>query len=203
MLRIISQIAELVFPKRDDFKLIETLATTDFEKFYRPHSQDEFISLSSFQEPVVRAAVHEAKFHHNEHACNLLAHILSTYLGTYQGTFLIIPIPLSKQRQKERGYNQVTEVAKLVARSLGEFELREDILLRTKNTPPQTSLSREKRLTNVADAFGVRDHTRDLIKNRHIIILDDVATTGATMKAAKATLLPLHPASIKCVALAH
>lgn len=219
MLRIIGWLAEFIFPKRDDFKLIENLATTDFEKFYRPHAQDKFIALSSFQERIIRATIHEAKFHHNEHAWSLLAHSLSRYLSTvppatqtitntihsngHQREILVIPIPLSKQRQKERGYNQVTEVAKLAVKNLERFELRQDVLLRTKHTPPQTGLSREERLTNVADAFGVRDHTRKLIRNRHIIVLDDVATTGTTMKAAKAALLPLHPASIKCVAFAH
>ena len=79
------------------------------------------------------------------------------------------------------------------------------MLVRTRHTKPQTTLARKERLTNVVNAFDIRDieAARTLLAGKHVLIIDDVTTTGATLKAAKATLLPLQPASITLLSLAH
>lgn len=150
---------------------------------------------------MVRATIHEAKFHHNEKAWRMLGEVLAAYLKHYQAGTVILPIPLSSQRQRERGYNQVTEVAKRAEKTLPYLALRTDILFRRQNTAPQTSLAKAERLSNVAGAFGARH--QDHLSGRHFIILDDVATTGATLKAARASLAPHRPASITLLSLAH
>jgi ComF family protein len=111
-------------------------------------------------------------------------------------------VPLSHKRKKERGYNQVELVAQRACTKTSA-RLEKHILLKVRHTPPQTTLSKSERLKNVVGAFGIHDHTAEKISGKHIILLDDVTTTGATLHAAKAALLPHSPASVTCLALAH
>ena len=104
-----------------------------------------------------------------------------------RGKIIVIPIPLSKKRLRERGFNQ----AEAIARNLTEmdpklFRLETNNLIRIKNTPTQVSVkNRTDRLNNLTGAFNVIN--RKALRGRTIILLDDVATTGATLEeAAKA-----------------
>lgn len=91
---------------------------------------------------------------------------------------LIIPVPLHRSRERERGFNQ----AELIAARLGRPVARR-ILRRRKNTPSQTGLSRNERKRNLAGAFEVRGEVRG-----SVIVVDDVYTTGATMNEIARTL---------------
>ncbi len=89
---------------------------------------------------------------------------------------IIIPVPLHKIRQQERGYNQSLELAKNLAKQL-DLIVDGSLCKRTKNTGPQSALSAEMRKNNVKGAFK-------LLKNyplNHIAIVDDVVTTGSTV----------------------
>ena len=91
----------------------------------------------------------------------------------------LIPVPLHPSRQRERGYNQ----SKILARGISEITalpLLDRVLLRKKNTRDQTDLSPEEREENVKDAFAVRDNS--LLKGKGVLLVDDVMTTGATLK---------------------
>ncbi len=122
--------------------------------------------------------------------------------GATQKT-LLIPIPLSKKRRKERGYNQsellIDEIKKLDTEN--RFEKRFDILVRTKHTSEQKLKSREDRLHNMESIFKVEDTEMD--KNIPIIIIDDVTTTGSTVNAARETLLRAGYLDVKALTLAH
>jgi ComF family protein len=97
---------------------------------------------------------------------------------------VILPIPLSPQRQAERGYNQATEIARVVAKALNR-PLAAD-LMRTRDTQKQADLSLKARLTNVRGAFSAASLERPLA-GKHVLLIDDVMTTGATLnEAAKA-----------------
>jgi ComF family protein len=145
--------------------------------------------------------VHEAKFHHNLHAITLLGVLFKVYLDGLpkREASIIVPIPLAPARLRMRGYNQVHEIVKSV--ELRSVAIDTTSLVRTRNTKPQSELPKEARERNIAGAFTVKYPER--ITKCHVILVDDVATTGATMRAAKAALLLHHPASIKCIALAH
>lgn len=165
-----------------------------------PTTRDDIVSLLPFSEPMVRAVVHEAKFQHNEKAWQLLGEVLKQYLKHCGKDILLIPIPLSERRRRERKYNQVEEITKCANKLLPHLKISTDTLFRKRDTVPQTTLKRKERLTNVTDAFGVRDSSS--ITNYHIIILDDVSTTGATLSAARQTLEKHHPANIILLSLA-
>lgn len=199
----INSILELIFPERADHKIVRQTSVTDFIKLYQPNQTDKLTFLTSFQEPCVRATIHETKFHHNEKAILLLAELLKIYLSKQNQEAILIPIPLSPIRERERGYNQVTEVAKLAIKNNSSISLLDNILQKTIHTVPQTSLNKTERMKNNQDAYSLNESAYNKIVGQHIILIDDVLTTGSTLKAAKSALLQAKPASVVCVALAH
>lgn len=97
---------------------------------------------------------------------------------------LLIPMPLSDARLKERGYNQ----ALLLARQLDGGKTRADLLLRIQNTPAQHTLKRAQRLTALDHAFAVEPLQADVLRGQHVVLVDDVMTTGASLFTAARVL---------------
>ncbi len=98
---------------------------------------------------------------------------------------LVVPVPLGRQRRRERGYNQAEEVARHLARLRGR-ECVPDGLRRRKETRSQAGLDIDQRESNVRDAFvGLR---APRLRGRSILLVDDVLTTGATARAAAQAL---------------
>lgn len=102
---------------------------------------------------------------------------------------VLVPVPLHPSRQRERGFNQVALVLKTLPKEFHDGTLSvvaSNMLIRVRATRPQTKLPRHARMKNMAGAFGVPNPST--IANVHIFLIDDVATTGATLKAAGAPL---------------
>lgn len=97
----------------------------------------------------------------------------------------ILPIPLTKKRLKERGFNQSEEIAKELSKFFG-IPLVNNVLLKIKETLPQVELSGRERESNVRNAFSVIN--KDLIRDKKIFLVDDVYTTGSTMAEAARVL---------------
>lgn len=197
-------ILEFIFPKTEDEKNIALCTRESFIKKLQPICVHSIFSLTPFADKEVRSAIHLNKFHENIYAQKLLRYILEQWLVQLPKTeYILIPIPLSQKRMTERGYNQVTNIARGTLKQLPNIKLRTDILKRSTHTVPQTSLSKKERMRNLKGAFSIKSANCTAIRGKDIILLDDVTTTGTTLAEAKATLLPLKPASIICVALAH
>jgi ComF family protein len=96
----------------------------------------------------------------------------------------LLPMPLSPQRLQERGFNQ----ALLLARALEPTKLRFDVLLRIKETAPQSSLPRKERLLGVRGAYALEPRCAAEVQGKHIVLVDDVMTTGASLHAAATVL---------------
>lgn len=112
---------------------------------------------------------------------------------------VVIPVPLHPLRLAERGYNQASLLARAIARETGaRFQPR--ALVRIADTPRQAELAREARFQNVANAFAVRKE--QAIAGRHILLVDDVSTTGATLDACRKALEPSRPRSVRSIVLA-
>lgn len=120
-------------------------------------------------------------------------------------TFLLIPIPLHKNRLRDRGYNQSELLAREVmslSKGADLFEFAPNLLVRTHATAPQArSQKRAARLTNLRGAFVCTDPSR--IRGRIVILIDDVTTTGATLLEAKRALAVAKPRKIFAFAVAH
>jgi ComF family protein len=198
MMDIFQQLLDLLFPYPRDIKYLKDLKDFDFESLFAPRYFLGNFVLSEYQHPVIKAAITANKFHNYEPASSILAVLVNHWSKTIPETNTIfVPIPLSKEREKDRGYNQVTRV-------LNESKTNHlPLLTRTKHTKPQTSLNRTERFNNMHDVFSA-NIPKDFNYSQ-VVIIDDVVTTGATLRAAKSTLekeLP-HHCKIICVAIAH
>ena len=113
----------------------------------------------------------------------------------------VIPIPLHWTRKWSRGYNQAEIIAREVAIALGA-DLRVDILERCRRTRTQTKLSIEGKATNVKGAFRVKPHIAqslcsDAAELKHLLIIDDVFTTGSTLMACYVALRQVFPSKVR------
>ncbi len=101
---------------------------------------------------------------------------------------LLLPVPLSAERLRERGYNQAWELVRRLARAVG---CRADaaLLLRVKDTPHQLALAPEQRAGNMRGAFAVEPRRRAELAGASVTLVDDVMTTGATVAEAARVLL--------------
>lgn len=114
---------------------------------------------------------------------------------------LLVPIPISAKRFRERGYNQTELMARELAR-LGNLELGIGILLKSRHTESQVKTrNKADRLKNLRGSFVVKNP--EAIRGRSIILLDDVITTGATLSEARNTLKKAGAKHILSVAVAH
>lgn len=111
-------------------------------------------------------------------------HLLTRYASTVpMADALLIATPLAFERHRERGFNQATEIARSFANRQG-LQLSLDVLVRTRHAPPQHSLDLEARRRNLRGAFSVRTPVTD----HHVVVIDDVMTTGSTLEEVAKTL---------------
>ena len=100
----------------------------------------------------------------------------------------LVPIPLSKARARERGFNQ----SELIARALSSrwrIPVWSDVVARARNTETQTKLGADDRLRNVAGAFDVSSSVSNRLRGAHLVLVDDVVTTAATLNACSESLM--------------
>ena len=93
---------------------------------------------------------------------------------------IIIPVPISKKRKQQRGYNQSELIAKKLANSLENVKCITNVLYKKINTKPQSILNKEERKSNIKGAYEVRN--KQIIVNKNILLLDDIFTTGNTVQ---------------------
>lgn len=192
---------EIIFPPTDDERTLRLVTKDDFASLYSPREENGIISLAPFANTAVRAAIHLNKFHGSKHAKLLLSVLLEKWLATLPlQDYALVPIPLSRDREKERGYNQVTVVAEAALRAFPHISLETKLLQKVRATRAQTSLSREQRLLNLHGAF---ESSREPSSALRILLIDDVTTTGTTLLEAKKALAMKYSIPIICVALAH
>jgi len=129
----------------------------------------------------VRQAVYQLKYRNLRALAAPLATLLNDYIITNPiPTEVLIPVPLHQKRLRQRGYNQ----SRLLAKELGKLinlPVMDNRLIRQHNTPPQarTATVNERR-KNVADAFTC---VGENIRNKQVLVIDDVSTSGATLDA--------------------
>ena len=127
------------------------------------------------------------KFNEQPALAKFFAHLLKAtpwVEPTLESTDFLLPMPLSRQRLQQRGYNQ----ALLLARQLSAVKTRSDLLLRMVDTPAQHTLKREQRLTGLAHSFAVDPLKVSLLQGARLVLVDDVMTTGASLYAAARVL---------------
>ncbi len=134
----------------------------------------------------MRQAVYQLKYKNLRSLAPGMALLLKDYLVSNPiPAEILVPVPLHRQRLRERGYNQSGLLAKGLGRLTG-MPVVEDCLIRKRYTPPQARTQGvSSRQSNVVGAFTCRDNR---LKDKQVLLIDDVATSGATLNACAAAL---------------
>ncbi|MBR3977699.1 MAG: ComF family protein [Bacteroidaceae bacterium] len=132
--------------------------------------------------------IHNLKYKNHPEVGERLAYTAATELagkGFFNSIDLIVPLPLSKAKRRKRGYNQCDYIAAGISRATG-IAIARDIVSRIKSNETQTHKNREERWKNVEGIFEVRKPSK--AEGRHILLVDDILTTGATLQCCAAAL---------------
>ena len=199
-------LSDILVPPRKTERIVRTLIFETLLSTRKTHMVGETEALLSYEDPKVQALIWELKYYGSAKSAHLLGRLLAEELPALVSESLskkplLIPIPLHPNRIKVRGYNQMTRVTEVAAKIVeGIIEHAPDSLVRIKDTPRQTALSRTKRLENVVGAFKTKNPAQ--IKGRVCIVVDDVATTGSTLLSAGSALKKSGASSVILLALA-
>lgn len=181
----------------------------------RAKAHEEFFiyALFDYRFPALRNAIWRFKYKHARNVAEFFARPLhEEIIGTLadrldvstQEQYLLVPIPLHHTRLRERGYNQSELLAQAVATYANDkmFQFAPETLVRVRKTKPQARTeSRKTRFKNLQGAFKVSGNANVL--GRTIMLIDDVATTGATLSEARKVLLASGARQVVAFTLAH
>ncbi len=130
----------------------------------------------------IRKTILDYKFHDRAYLYKTFSKIIiknKKICGFFKKYDIIIPVPIHKKRLNIRGYNQSELIAKEISKNNSNLALENKILIKTKNTNPQSTLTKEERIKNAQDVYILRNFER--IRNKSIILFDDIYTTGSTV----------------------
>jgi len=141
---------------------------------------DEAFS-SCMYEGVIRELIHQFKYNGKDYLGKFLAGLLIEFINTYKLPVkdfdFVIPVPLYSSKLRQREYNQALILAGYIAEEF-KIKLLKDALYKIRNTASQTELDSQKRWENVSECF--RTNPKISFKDKNILIIDDILTTGAT-----------------------
>lgn len=151
----------------------------------------------------VQNLMHNLKYRNRQeigtHLGNLYANELID-LDVFKTVDFIIPVPLHQKRFYERGYNQVTTFCEALENKL-KIPMLDDILVKTKNLKSQTNKTKEARLENNKNVFLIQNEHK--IEGKHLLIVDDIFTTGATIEACAREILKIENTKISILTMAY
>lgn len=165
-----------------------------------------------YRDPIIKKMIWDLKYYNKRSAGAVLGRHLYEYIQEeiselrtlHNGEpFIVIPVPLSRERRRERGYNQAEHIARgFVNANPNIFILNTDIVVKQINTGPQARINNKKRrLKNIKGAFKLKDGAN--VKNKIIFVIDDVTTTGGTLSEMMKVLKKAGAREIRGLAVAH
>jgi competence protein ComFC len=174
-------------------KCLESLPSAESEIWTSKPVFGPVFAATSYRNETVKKAIRLLKYHGIKVMAEPLASLIFERtkneilkIATEPAEITIIPIPLSKSRLRKRGYNQTELIANFLSDKLS-VRMGTNVLYKAKETISQVEIKdREKRLKNIQGTFKVRNP--ESIKNKIVILIDDIVTTGATLKEASIML---------------
>lgn len=167
----------------------------DHEKPY------EFARASFTYEKPIKTLIYELKYSRGKFLAQYLSlFLVDEFIKQNWQVDAVIPVPLYVSREKKRGFNQATLLSSQF-QNLLNLQIDTTSLIRTKNTPTQTKLTKEQRKSNLEKAFKVTN--KQNIKNKNILLVDDVFTTGATIEECATALKKAGAKNVYAITLAH
>ena len=152
--------------------------------FYGRAKIETGTALLHFEKKVItQQLMHQLKYREHQQIGTFLGVWLGKELKqceAYSNVDLVIPVPLHKKKLRSRGYNQVSKFALEIANALGA-DYEEDVLIKVTNTASQVTKNRFARWTGKDDLFAL--NMAEKISGKHILLVDDIITTGATLEA--------------------
>jgi len=151
---------------------------------------EELISVALYRDPLWQKVLQSLKYDYNIEISSALDDVFIKLIRDNPDIKnldfdAVVPVPLHQRRYLERGFNQAEIIAEKICQFTG-WPLEIEGLIRTRNTPPQARLEDDARRKNVEKAFSVA--TDDFFKNKKVILVDDVFTTGSTLYEAAAAV---------------
>lgn len=196
-INIINRIFQFLFPR--PFSLLELRQLSHHTHRYH----QEFFSLWSYRNPTVRALIRYIKNNNDREVMSYIATIMAQHLRQHslEQPIVIIAVPVSPATYKQRGFNQVSHLARCIAKELAGEYLPERYL-RKRTTRKQSLLPREQRFENIRNAFFC-PQTLSFNKYRTVILIDDLITTGATLEELERFVTKHGARNVLKVSIAH
>lgn len=150
---------------------------------YEKDTSKNFVEHNYFfkYENLIRSQILELKFREKPYIYRTIAYFLKKMQKSFENLKkydIILVIPISKQRKRDRGYNQSELVAKEISKII-KVPTQSKILYKVKNTVPQSSLNKKQREENAKGAYEVKNASK--LNDKNILIIDDIYTTGNTV----------------------
>lgn len=217
-MKLLNTILNIIFPvncifcKKDGIEICENCLSSCDEA--EMQDADWIFPLYDYRNPIIKKAVWFLKYNGKKRIAHFFANIMYgkimeelSELSTLENFTdpILIPIPLSKKRQKSRGFNQsllICESIIEIHKDENNFLIEKNVLIKPKDGEHQANIKeRSKRLENIVGSFSVINPYK--IKNRNIILIDDVLTTGATLGEAKKMLKNAGARKVIAFTIAH
>ena len=151
---------------------------------------------------IVQQLLHNLKYRGHEHISSFLGKWLAAELGSihsYKDIDVVIPVPLYKTKLRKRGYNQVAKFGKEIAKAINA-EYNDNVLVKTKPTKTKVFKGRLSRWNDEGTVFAITENTS--LKGKHILLVDDIITTGATVESCATELLKINNIKLSLVTMA-
>lgn len=175
---------------------LETLA----KLFWGRVDVENVIALLNYQKGnQTQKILHELKYHSKTKLASHFGEMIGELILNPKAIDFLIPVPLHPKKQRIRGFNQATVIAKGILNTTN-ISLHEDVIIRNSFNKSQTNFSKFDRWDNVKSIFTVTKP--ELIENKHILLIDDVLTTGATIEACVQELLKVEGCKVSIAVLA-
>ncbi len=216
MKNIIHTILDIAFPPRKEEQIWRDTDASELAPLLSPapiHDHTDSISLFDYKNSIVQDIVWSLKYDGNTRAVSICAQLLydviveelnNRYAYKTIEKPILIPVPLSPRRQKERGFNQCARIAQELQKIDHNtyFSVEYDLLKKHQETSSQTKTAGKKqRAENLRGCFRITE--KQLVGNKDIVVIDDVLTTGSTLVEITKTLKQAGARSVLCFTFAH